>query len=101
MPDHPTYETRAMTAGVFLARHLIRCIEAHSADTPPPEPGADVLEDDDSGDGIQHILDFSAVILGLRGTSGYEKRLLRFYQALAEMIARQGAELECVKGDRE
>jgi hypothetical protein len=91
--DERSYEIRAMTAGVFLARHLLRCIEARAQDVEPPEPASDDL----SGDaGIQHVLDFSATILGITAAPGYEARLLRFYQALAEMISLQGAELECM-----
>lgn len=93
MPDQMPYEIRAMTAGVFLARHLLRCIDAHGNGDDPPEPEMDVLGDDQ---GIQRILDFSAAILGISDQEDYEQRLLRFFQALAEMIALQGAELECM-----
>lgn len=93
MPDERPYEIRAMTAGVFLARHLLRCIEAHGNGDDPPEPEADELRGDR---GIQHILDFSAAILGINGAPDYEARLLRFWQAVAEMISLQGADLECL-----
>ena len=88
-----SYETRAQTAGLFVARHLLRCIEAHAADDDPPEPDIDEL----GGDiGIQHLLDFSAALLGIMHEPGYEKRLLRFWQAMAEMLAAQGADLEAM-----
>lgn len=87
------YEVRAQTGGAMLAHHLCACMWAVANDKPFPEfddiPWTD-------GDGVEADVMTVCALLGMNpDTTRNKMRVVRLFQALAEMLAAQGAAIEC------
>jgi hypothetical protein len=88
----PPYEVRAAAAGCALAKQLQACVYAESRGE--AHPPIDQI-DDTPVEEIERGYEFAAIILGMKDPDERQRIfLVRFFQALAELVAEQGAELE-------
>lgn len=88
----PDYDLRAASASAILAEQLRRCILAHLHGKPFPGPEAVNFDDPEQ---IDHAFRTVAALSGLDPDDEHNiVRMLRLFQALAEMLAEQGADLE-------
>jgi hypothetical protein len=93
--EYPDYEIRAAAAGVLLAQHLRLCIQAHADDEPYPSPDDIDAIDFSSPESVEYALNVVAAMAGIQPVTHRDRlRILRLFQALAELIAVQGSELE-------
>jgi len=88
----PSYSLRAASASAILAEQIRRCILAHLDGKPFPDP-EDITFDDPEQ--IDHAFRTVAALSGLDPDDEHNVvRMLRLFQALAEMISEQGSDLE-------
>jgi hypothetical protein len=86
------HQLRAASAGAMLAQQLRLCIQAEAKGRPYP-PIEDV--DFDSPDDVGRAFDTVLAIIGIHPASEEDRaRAVVLFQALAEMIAQQGSDLE-------
>lgn len=86
------YEMRAAMAAAILAEQFRRCILAHTDGKPMPDPEAVTFTDPDQ---VEIAFRTSAAFCGLDPDEERNvSRVMRLFQALAEMLAEQGADLE-------
>lgn len=87
-----TRDLRAASAGALLARQLQLCITAEANSR--PYPSADKVRFTDPGQ-VAEAYELAGLILGLEDCDPEQKvRLVTLFQALAEIIAQQGSDLE-------
>lgn len=87
-----SHTLRAATAGAMLAQQLHLCIAAEASSQPyPPVEAIDF----DTPEDVARAFELTASILGIQSPDDEERaRLVLLFQALAEIIAVQGADLE-------
>jgi hypothetical protein len=88
----PPYEVRAAAAGCALAKQFQACVYAASREKAYPQ--IDQI-DDAPVEEIEQGYEFCAIVLGIREPDERQRvHIVRFFQAMAEMISQQGGELE-------
>jgi hypothetical protein len=88
----PPYEVRAAAAGCALAKQFQACVYAESRGE--AHPYIDQI-DDTPVEEIEQGYEFCSIVLGIRDPDERQRvHIVRFFQALAELVAEQGSELE-------
>jgi hypothetical protein len=87
-----TEDQRRTFAGVHLMRYFMECVKANAEDREPPSP-EDLPPPEGEGELDSLWTGAAAILTGHPGWQ-YERRTLQVFEALADMLAARGAELE-------